>query len=153
MIALMKNCSVPQADVETDEQAAEFGPCESPALEGGSAFKLYLREIGQVKRLTPREETAAVARAKKGSRQAREQLIKANLPLVVKTAQEYENIGLPLLDLISEGNLGLLKAVEQFDPATDGKLSSFSVWWIKQAIKRALATQSKIIRLPVPAAR
>ncbi|MDL5046527.1 sigma-70 family RNA polymerase sigma factor [Oscillatoria amoena NRMC-F 0135] len=76
-------------------------------------------------------------------------MIKSNLRLVVKIAQDYSNIGLPLIDLISEGNIGLMKAVERFDPAKGGKLSTYSSWWIKQSIKRALANQSKTIRLPV----
>ena len=76
-------------------------------------------------------------------------MIKANLRLVVKIAHDYSNLGLPLLDLISEGNLGLMKAVERFDPAKGGKLSTYGAWWIKQSIKRALANQSKTIRLPV----
>ena len=80
---------------------------------------------------------------------AREQMIKANLRLVVKIARDYEDLGLPLLDLISEGNIGLIKAVERFDPAKGAKLSTYGSWWIKQAIKRALANQSKTIRLPV----
>jgi len=114
-----------------------------------TAIKLYLREIGEVKLLTPAEEVALAARIKKGDRKAREQMIKANLRLVVKIAHDYEGIGLPLLDLISEGNIGLMKAVEKFDPAKGAKLSTYGSWWIKQSIKRALANQSKTIRLPV----
>jgi len=76
-------------------------------------------------------------------------MIKANLRLVVKIARDYSNLGLPLLDLISEGNIGLIKAVERFDPAKGGKLSTYGAWWIKQSIKRAMANQSKTIRLPV----
>jgi RNA polymerase primary sigma factor len=119
------------------------------AYEGDTAIKLYLREIGQVKLLTPQEEIELAARIKKGDKKAREQMIKANLRLVVKIARDYENLGLPLLDLISEGNIGLMKAVERFDPSKGGKLSTYSSWWIKQSIKRALANQSKTIRLPV----
>ena len=76
-------------------------------------------------------------------------MIKSNLRLVVKIAHDYSNLGLPLLDLISEGNIGLMKAVERFDPAKGGKLSTYGAWWIKQSIKRALANQAKTIRLPV----
>src|SRR3982751_5087508 len=122
---------------------------ERGSYDGDTAIKLYLREIGQVKLLTPQEEIELAARIKKGDKKAREQMIKANLRLVVKIAREYEGIGLPLLDLISEGNIGLMKAVERFDPAKGGKLSTYGSWWIKQSIKRALANQSKTIRLPV----
>ncbi len=122
---------------------------ERSAYDGDTAIRLYLREIGQVKLLTPSEEIELAARIKKGDKKAREHMIKANLRLVVKIARDYEGIGLPLLDLISEGNIGLMKAVERFDPAKGGKLSTYGSWWIKQSIKRALANQSKTIRLPV----
>ncbi|MEW6157456.1 MAG: sigma-70 family RNA polymerase sigma factor [Verrucomicrobiota bacterium] len=124
-------------------------PRERSSYDGDTAIKLYLREIGQVKLLTPQEEIELAARIKKGDKKAREQMIKANLRLVVKIAHDYEGLGLPLLDLINEGNIGLMKAVERFDPAKGGKLSTYGSWWIKQSIKRALANQSKTIRLPV----
>jgi RNA polymerase primary sigma factor len=134
--------------VETEDLAVARGR-ERGSYDGDTAIKLYLREIGQVKLLTPQEEIDLAARIKKGDKKAREQMIKANLRLVVKIARDYEGIGLPLLDLISEGNIGLMKAVERFDPAKGGKLSTYGSWWIKQSIKRALANQSKTIRLPV----
>lgn len=115
---------------------------------GDTAIKLYLREIGQVPLLTPEQEIELAARIKAGDEEARQLMIKANLRLVVKIAHDYESYGLPLLDLISEGNIGLMKAVERFDPAKGGKLSTYSSWWIKQSMKRALANQSKTIRLP-----
>jgi RNA polymerase primary sigma factor len=136
-------------------QAVGVSPAELAAdreheqYDGDTAIKLYLREIGQVKLLTPQEEIELAARIKKGDKKAREQMIKANLRLVVKIAHDYEGFGLPLLDLISEGNIGLMKAVERFDPSKGGKLSTYGSWWIKQSIKRALANQSKTIRLPV----
>src|SRR5271167_703604 len=99
--------------------------------------------------LTSRDEISLAARIKVGDEQARHQMIQANLRLVVKIAYDYSHLGLPLLDLISEGNIGLMKAVERFDPAKGGKLSTYAAWWIKQSIKRALANQSKTIRLPV----
>jgi len=117
--------------------------------EAEHSIKIYLREIGQVQLLTPQDEVALAARIKKGDRKARAHMIKANLRLVVKIAHDYSNLGLPLLDLISEGNIGLMKAVERFDPKKGGKLSTYAAWWIKQSIKRALANQSKTIRLPV----
>ena len=118
---------------------------ESPETNIG----LYLREIAQVPLLTPEEEVKLAAQIKRGNKKAREKMIKANLRLVVKIAHDFNNLGLPLLDLISEGNIGLMKAVERFDPNKGGKLSTYASWWIKQSIKRALANQSKTIRLPV----
>jgi RNA polymerase primary sigma factor len=122
---------------------------ERASYEADSAIKLYLREIGQVRLLTPQDEIDLAARIRQGDRSARERMIKANLRLVVKIARDYEGLGLPLLDLISEGNIGLMKAVERFDPSKGGKLSTYGAWWIKQSIKRALANQAKTIRLPV----
>lgn len=119
------------------------------AEDTDSGIKIYLREIGQIALLTPQDEIELAARIKKGDKEARSRMIRANLRLVVKIAHDYSNLGLPLLDLISEGNIGLMKAVERFDPAKGGKLSTYAAWWIKQSIKRALANQSKTIRLPV----
>ena len=110
---------------------------------------LYLREISTVPLLTPEEEVKLAGRIKRGNKKAREHMIRANLRLVVKIANDFSNYGLPLLDLISEGNIGLMKAVERFDPKKGGKLSTYASWWIKQSIKRALANQGKTIRLPV----
>src|ERR1017187_9821300 len=100
-------------------------------------LQIYLQEIALAKRI------------RRGDKSARDHMIKANLRLVVKIAMDYKDFGLPLLDLISEGNIGLVKAVERFDPRKGGKLSTYAAWWIKQSIKRALANQSKTIRLPV----
>src|SRR3984957_221524 len=119
------------------------------ADDGDSGIKIYLREIGQTPLLTREEEVKLARKIKRGDQAARQQMIKANLRLVVKIAHDYSSYGLPLLDLISEGNIGLMKAVERFDPKKGGKLSTYAAWWIKQSIKRALANQSKTIRLPV----
>jgi RNA polymerase primary sigma factor len=119
------------------------------AYESDSSLKLYLREISKTPLLTPEEEVELAARIKKGDKKARTHMINSNLRLVVKIAQDYSGYGLPISDLISEGNIGLMKAVERFDPAKGGKLSTYAAWWIKQSIKRALANQSKTIRLPV----
>jgi RNA polymerase primary sigma factor len=139
----------PVAPASTEGDTTAFIRRESSRYDGDTSIRLYLREIGQVKLLTPDEEIQLATRIKKGDKKAREHMIKANLRLVVKIARDYEGIGLPLLDLISEGNIGLMKAVERFDPAKGGKLSTYGSWWIKQSIKRALANQSKTIRLPV----
>jgi len=117
--------------------------------DSDSSLRLYMREISNTQLLTPKEEIELAARIRKGDKEARTRMIKANLRLVVKIAQGYSNYGLPLADLISEGNIGLMKAVERFDPAKGGKLSTYGSWWIKQSIKRALANQSKTIRLPI----
>lgn len=117
--------------------------------ESKSALNLYMREAVEVPLLTVAEENALAARIKRGDPVAREHMIRANLRLVVKIAKDYDGLGLPLLDLINEGNMGLMKGVERFDPSKGGKLSTYSSWWIKQSIKRALANQSKTIRLPV----
>ncbi|MBL9126462.1 MAG: RNA polymerase sigma factor RpoD/SigA [Verrucomicrobiales bacterium] len=130
-----------------DTEAGSAGRRDS--YDGDTAYRLYLREIGEVSLLTVQEEIELAARIKAGDRKARDHMIKANLRLVVKIAHDYENYGLPLLDLINEGNIGLMKAVERFDPSKGGKLSTYAAWWIKQAIKRALANQGKTIRLPV----
>jgi len=110
---------------------------------------IYLRQISTIPLITVKEEIELADRIKNGDDKARETMITANLRLVVKIAKEYSNIGLSLLDLINEGNIGLMKAVERFDPTKGGKLSTYAAWWIKQSIKRALANQSKTIRLPV----
>jgi RNA polymerase primary sigma factor len=126
---------------------------ESPSLgardafQGDTSIALYMRDIGRVKLLTPKEEIELAGRIKKGDREARDQMIKSNLRLVVKIARAYEGIGLPLLDLISEGNIGLMRAVDRFDPHKGAKLSSYGALWIRQAITKALASQSKPIRL------
>lgn len=125
-----------------------FDPRES----GDSGVKIYLREIGKIPLLTRQEEVELAKLIKKGGKKgaaARTKMIKANLRLVVKIAHDYSGLGLPVLDLISEGNIGLMKAVERFDPKKGGKLSTYAAWWIKQSIKRALANQAKTIRLPV----
>ncbi len=137
------------APVEVPRDDALEADTRPESYDADSAIKLYLREIGQVKLLTPQEEIELAARIKRGDRKARDHMIKANLRLVVKIAHDYDGLGLPLLDLINEGNLGLMKAVERFDPAKGGKLSTYAAWWIKQSIKRALANQAKTIRLPV----
>ena len=119
------------------------------ADDSETGIKIYLQEISGTPLLTVQEEIELAARIKEGDQKARAWMIKANLRLVVKIARDYSNLGLPLLDLISEGNIGLIKAVERFDPGKGGKLSTYSSWWIKQSIRRALADQSKTIRLPV----
>lgn len=127
-------------------------PEPRPTWQGTEdALQRYLREMAEVDLLTIEQENELAAKIKKGDAQAREHMIRANLRLVVKIAREYEGLGLPLLDMINEGNIGLMKAVERFDPAKGGKLSTYAAWWIKQSIRRAIANQAKTIRLPIHA--
>jgi len=109
----------------------------------------YLQEIGRIPRLTPEDEIELARKVRNGDEAARERMINANLRLVVTIARNYADLGLPLLDLISEGNIGLTKAVARFDSAKGAKLSTYAAWWIKQSIKRALANHGKTIRLPI----
>ena len=114
-----------------------------------SSISVYMREIAKTTLLTPDEEIELAARIAKGDERARARMIESNLRLVVKIAKDYSNYGVPLVDLISEGNIGLIRAVEKFDPNKGGKLSTYAAWWIKQSIKRALANQGKTVRLPI----
>src|SRR5205814_4593590 len=119
------------------------------AEDSDTGIKIYLREIGQIPLLTPQQEIELAAKIKRGDKEARALMIRSNLRLVVTIAQDYANLGLPLLDLISEGNIGLMTAVNRFDPSKGAKLSTYAAWWIRQSIKRALSNQSKTIRLPI----
>jgi RNA polymerase primary sigma factor len=131
------------------ERDADLGaPVDRDPREGASSIHLYMREVGQVALLTPAEEVELAARIKGGDDEARQHMIRANLRLVVKIAREYEGLGLPLLDLINEGNIGLMRAVDKFEPAKGAKFSTYSSWWIKQSVRRAIANQAKTIRLP-----
>jgi RNA polymerase primary sigma factor len=117
--------------------------------ETGDSLQRYMQEIGKTPLLTREEENQLAAQIRRGNRRARERMIKANLRLVVKISYDYANFGMPLLDLINEGNIGLMKAVERFNPRKGAKLSTYAALWIKQSIRRALSNQSKTIRLPV----
>ncbi|MFA5203975.1 MAG: RNA polymerase sigma factor RpoD/SigA [Lentisphaeria bacterium] len=115
-------------------------------------IRVYMQDIGQIPLVSGQEEVELAGRIAKGSEEARAKLIKSNLRLVVKIAHDFKGLGLPLLDLISEGNIGLMRAVEKFDPSKGAKLSSYAAWWIKQSMRRALANQSRTIRVPVQSA-
>ncbi len=121
----------------------------SRALGVRSPLEQYLREISEVPLLTPGEEVKLARRIQRGDKKAREHMIRANLRLCVKIARDYEHHGVPLLDLVNEGNIGLMKAVDYFDPTKGAKFSTYSSWWIKQAVKRAVANQSRTIRIPI----
>jgi len=136
--------------ISGDEDEVEEPEYKSskPALEEDST-KTYLREIGRHKLLTGREEIEFARAAKLGDEFARQKLIKSNLRLVVSIARKYINRGLTFQDLIQEGSLGLIRAVEKFDPEKGFKFSTYATWWIRQAITRALADKSRAIRVPV----
>ena len=141
---------IPSVGTETPPRKVNRAEPAAARDEGEhSAVRIYFREIGQFGRITPEDEIRLAKRIRAGDAEARQQMILANLRFVVKIALDYEGLGLPLLDLINEGNIGLMKVVERFDPAKGGKLSTYSSWWIKQSIKRGLANQGKTIRLPV----
>jgi RNA polymerase nonessential primary-like sigma factor len=144
-----------QADLDSDAlpPAGEREPEEySPGAvtEGDlDATRLYLSEIGFSPLLTAEEEVMFARRARRGDADARRRMIESNLRLVVKIARRYMNRGLALLDLIEEGNLGLIRAVEKFDPEKGFRFSTYATWWIRQTIERALMNQTRTVRLPI----
>ncbi|MFN0069055.1 MAG: sigma-70 family RNA polymerase sigma factor [Limisphaerales bacterium] len=150
-VVKLPKAAFPVVAPDKSEAKPPVKPAAEPAVrpyETRDALRLYLDEIIQTPLLTPTEETALARRVQAGDPAAREHMIKANLRLVVKIARDYEGLGVPLLDLISEGNVGLMKGVDRFDPDKGAKLSTYAAWWIKQAIRRALAMQARTIRLP-----
>jgi RNA polymerase primary sigma factor len=143
------------ADTTVVENAAEplFEPAVDPDYETGEPvqdpLKLYVRAIGDGRLLTPAEERELARRKDEGDEGARQRLIESNLRLVMSITRNYTRADVPLLDLIQEGNLGLMRAVDKFDWTMGFKLSTYATWWIRQAVQRALAEQSRTIRLPV----
>ena len=113
------------------------------------SVRLYLREIGKIPLLSPEEEAELAQRVVKGDKKAKDKMVEANMRLVVSIAKRYSGRGLDLLDLIQEGNTGLLRAVEKFDPEKGFKFSTYATWWIRQAITRAIADQARTILIPV----
>ena len=142
---------------EAADKTAELKHARSAGtLSKNDTMKVYMQDIGQISLVTKEEEVELAAKIhgddKEEHDKARSKLIQANLRLVVKIAHDFKGLGLPLLDLISEGNIGLMRAVEKFDPAKGAKFSSYAAWWIKQSMRRALANQSRTIRIPVQSA-
>jgi RNA polymerase primary sigma factor len=119
-----------------------------PPIPGDHSIEIYLREINRVKLLTADQEKELATRVQHGDVEARNHLASANLRLVVSIAKRYNNRGLVLLDLIEEGNVGLMRAVEKFDPAANCRFSTYATWWIKQSIRRALTNTVKTVRIP-----
>ncbi len=133
---------------EVAEESVTYKTPE-PADAQMDATRLYLNEIGISKLLTAEEEVYFSRLAQKGDQAARQRMIESNLRLVVKIARRYMNRGLALLDLIEEGNLGLIRAVEKFDPERGFRFSTYATWWIRQTIERAIMNQTRTIRLPI----
>jgi len=146
-------------DVQDDDSVEDAGPTKpkrvgrAPARDIGDATDMYLAEIGRSQLLTAEQERALARKVQKGDMAARARMIESNLRLVVKIARRYLNRGLPLLDLIEEGNLGLIRAVEKFDPEKGFRFSTYATWWIRQAVERGLMNQVKTIRLPIHIAK
>ena len=136
------------AEVETTEEVEESVSfaASSKALD---ATQLYLSEIGYSPLLTAEEEVLYARRALRGDEAARKRMIESNLRCVVKISRRYSNRGLALLDLVEEGNLGLIRAVEKFDPERGFRFSTYATWWIRQTIERAIMNQTRTIRLPI----
>jgi RNA polymerase primary sigma factor len=131
-----------EEDADDVQEKLAAGPTQDP-------LKLYVRQIGDGPLLTPAEERELARRKDEGDEQAKRRLIESNLRLVMSITRNYVNSGVPLLDLIQEGNLGLIRAVEKFDYKMGFKLSTYATWWIRQAVTRAIADQGRTIRLPV----
>lgn len=139
-----------------DKKVLAAGKDRALTTSKNDTMKVYMQDIGQIALVSKEEEVDLAAQIHSGNNnayeEARNTLILANLRLVVKIAHDFKGLGLPLLDLISEGNIGLMRAVEKFDPAKGAKFSSYAAWWIKQSMRRALANQSRTIRIPVQSA-
>ena len=115
----------------------------------GDVTRIYLSEIGRARLLTAKEEKSLSRAAREGCMASRQRMIECNLRLVVKVARAYINRGLPLLDLIEEGNLGLIRAVEKFDPEKGFRFSTYATWWIRQSVERSIMNQCRTVRLPI----
>jgi RNA polymerase primary sigma factor len=150
-LELVPETAVPDAQVDAPE--AEEDEDDKAERQAGATtqdpLKLYVRQIGDGPLLTPAEERELARRKDEGDEAAKRRLIECNLRLVMSITRNYVNSGVPLLDLIQEGNLGLIRAVEKFDYKMGYKLSTYATWWIRQAVTRAIADQGRTIRLPV----
>ena len=154
MIAVMRDAEAEEEFNENDvEEVTEEEIADTDAMADGFAIddpvRMYLKEIGKVDLLSPEEEIELAQRMSEGDEEAKRRLAEANLRLVVSIAKRYVGRGMLFLDLIQEGNLGLIKAVEKFDCTKGFKFSTYATWWIRQAITRAIADQARTIRIPV----
>jgi RNA polymerase primary sigma factor len=133
------------AGVEEEEET----PAEEPREVSTDALQLFLKDIGKVDLLTAAQEVELAKRIERGDHGAKQEMVEANLRLVVSIAKKYRNQGLPFLDLIQEGTIGLVRAAEKFDYRKGFKFSTYATWWIRQAVARALADKARTIRMPV----
>jgi RNA polymerase primary sigma factor len=140
---------LPALDEVDDDEPENAALSEDERLQTADPLKLYVRQIGDGRLLTPAEERELARRKDLGDEAAKRRLIECNLRLVMSITRNYTKAGVPLLDLIQEGNMGLIRAVEKFDYKLGFKLSTYATWWIRQAVTRALADQGRTIRLPV----
>ncbi len=145
----MNDAALETLALDVDETKGPDGAVDSKGVAVDDPVKVYLRDIGKIPLLTAEEEISLAQRIAQNDKAAKDRLIKANLRLVVSIAKKYSGRGLQFLDLIQEGNLGLIKAVEKFDPSKGFKFSTYATWWIRQAITRAIADQARTIRIPV----
>ncbi len=138
-----------ESDIPSEQDLSDLSKFSTGDVKVNDSVKIYLRDIGKVPLLTPDEEVEIAKRIAEGDEEARDRLIAANLRLVIAIAKRYGGRGMPFLDLIQEGNAGLMKAVEKFDYTKGYKFSTYATWWIRQAIARAIADQARTIRIPV----
>ena len=136
-------------EIEEEEITADLSKMIVGDVKVNDSVKIYLREIGKVPLLTAQQETELAKRIAEGDEEAKQDLVQANLRLVIAIAKRYAGRGMPFLDLIQEGNMGLIKAVDKFDYTKGFKFSTYATWWIRQAIARAIADQARTIRIPV----
>lgn len=136
-------------EIQEEEITADLSKMIVGDVKVNDSVKIYLREIGKVPLLTAQQETELAKRIAEGDEEAKQDLIQANLRLVIAIAKRYAGRGMPFLDLIQEGNMGLIKAVDKFDYTKGFKFSTYATWWIRQAIARAIADQARTIRIPV----
>ena len=143
------NSRAAKPGLKVDQANIPYGKCTGKVVHHGDATRIYLSEIGRAQLLTADEEKSLSRAAHKGCQASRQRMIECNLRLVVKIARSYINRGLPLLDLIEEGNLGLIRAVEKFDPDRGFRFSTYATWWIRQSVERSIMNQCRTVRLPI----